>query len=167
MTDIFDYIMRFVAILFGYCAAVLAAGWFWAAILFRSVGFDALIYDFGMMANLHDASGFMAATGFWSSVFIGGFVLATIAGSASFIPAALVILIAEVRFYRSSLFYCLAGLAIALAGLGTSAFFSSSESTYLEVNMSAAIIGAGIVGGFVYWLIAGRNAGRFLNSAES
>lgn len=164
MTDTFDYIMRFGAILFGYCVAVLAAGWFWAAILFRSVGFDALIYDFGMMASLHDANGFMA-TGFWSSVFVGGFVLATIAGSASFIPAAVVILIAEVRSYRSSLFYCLSGLVIALAGLGTSAFFSSSENTYLEANMSAAIIGAGIVGGFVYWLIAGRNAGRFLNSS--
>lgn len=167
MTDTFDYIMRFVAILFGYCAAVLVAGWFWAAILLRSVGFDALIYDFGMMASLNDASGFMAATGFWSSVFVSGFVLAAIAGSASFIPAAIVILIAEVRFYRSSLFYCLAGLIIALAGIGTSVFFNGSENAYLEASMSAAIIGAGIVGGFVYWLIAGRNAGRFLNSPAS
>ncbi len=37
MTDTFDYITRFVVIVFGYCVAVLAAGFFLAAILYSQI----------------------------------------------------------------------------------------------------------------------------------
>jgi hypothetical protein len=98
VNDTFDYIMRFVVILFGYCCGLLATGWFLAAILFRSIGVDALMDDFAMMAGASntEAATLWATTSFWSSVFVGGFVVAMLAGGISFLPAAIVILLVGV-----------------------------------------------------------------------
>src|SRR5690606_16431772 len=83
LNDTFDYITRFVIVVFGYCCAVLAAGWFLAAILFRTLGIDSFMNDFVMMASDTDAGSFFAATSFWSAVFVSGFALAVLAGGFS------------------------------------------------------------------------------------
>ncbi|NKW79154.1 hypothetical protein HGG72_00525 [Ochrobactrum pecoris] len=115
MNDTFDYITRFVIIVFGYCCSVLVAGWFLAAILFRTLGVDSFMNDFVMMASDIDTGSLWAATSFWSAVFVGGFVLAAMAGGFSFVPALILIILAEARGYKSSLFYCVAGALIGLA----------------------------------------------------
>lgn len=100
MNDTFDYIMRFAIVVFSYCCAVLAVGWFLAAILFRNLGIDSMMNDFVFMANDAGVGPFWAETSFWSSVFVSGFVMATIAGGFSFIPAVIIIILAEARGYR-------------------------------------------------------------------
>lgn len=163
MNDSFDYITRFVVIVIGYCCGLLAAGWFLAAILFRTLGIDSFMSDFIMMASDSEAGSLWATTSFWSSVFVGGFVLAALAGGFSFIPAAIVIILAEARGYNASLFYCVSGALIGLAAAGASLPFSDGRD-FPELSLwIAATAGAGIIGSFVYWLIAGRNAGRLLN----
>lgn len=166
MNDTFDYITRFVVIVFSYCCGVLAAGWFLAAILFRTLGIDPLMNDFISFAAVAvdtDGGTYWATTSFWSTVFVGGFALATMAGGFSFVPAFILILLAEVRGYRSSLYCCVAGALIGLAAAGASLPFSKVQSVQESSLWIAAIAGAGIVGGFVYWLLAGRNAGRLLS----
>ena len=163
MNDTFDYITRFVIVVFGYCCALLAAGWFLAAILFRTLGIDSFMNDFVMMASDKDAGSFFAATSFWSAVFVGGFALAMLAGGFSFVPALVLIILAEARGYRSSLYYCVAGTLIGLAAASASLPFSDTRSVSESSLWIAAIAGAGVVGSFVYWLLAGRNAGRLLS----
>ncbi|MBC2884150.1 hypothetical protein H7Q97_01900 [Ochrobactrum sp. CM-21-5] len=160
MNDTFDYITRFVIVVIGYCCGVLTAGWFLAAIMFRTLGVDSLMNDFVMIANDTDAGSLWAMTSFWSSVFVGGFVLAVMAGGFSFLPATIVIILAEARSYRASLFYCVAGVLIGLAAAGAAVPFSTGKGLPEMSLWIAATAGAGVVGGFVYWLIAGRNAGR-------
>ncbi len=76
MNDTFDYIMRFAIVVFSYCCAVLAVGWFLAAILFRNLGIDSMMNDFVFMANDAGVGPFWAETSFWSGVFVSGFVMA-------------------------------------------------------------------------------------------
>ncbi|MBN9044918.1 MAG: hypothetical protein J0H18_04530 [Rhizobiales bacterium] len=168
MNDTFDYISRFVVILFGYCCAVLAAGWFLAAILYSQI--DVLAYalaDPFLGDVLEDMRAAWDMTGFYAAVLVAGPVLAIMAGSLSFLPAAALILLAEVRGYGSSLFYCVAGALIGLAAAGTTIPFQETNGGPEMPLLIAAMAGAGIVGGFVYWMIAGRNAGLFLNRPAS
>jgi len=53
---------------------------------------------------------------------------------------------------------------IGLLGMGTGSLFAVTDQTIAAglALMTGAFAGSGVVGGFVYWLIAGRNAGRFL-----
>jgi hypothetical protein len=79
------------------------------------------------------------------------------------LPAMLLIAIAEGFRLRSVLFYALAGGALALfSAYGWDLQFVPADSGD-EVSGRAAEImaAAGIVGGFVYWALAGRNAGRW------
>jgi hypothetical protein len=76
----------------------------------------------------------------------------------SIIPALLVVFIGEIARIRSGLFYILGGgAALAatplLARVGQSGAFVLPEPTVWQVFATA-----GFAGGFVYWLIAGRNA---------
>ena len=139
------------------------SGWFLAAILFRALGVDSFISDFAMLAVDSDGATYWAATSFWSAVLVGGFVFGALAGGFSFIPALILIILAEARGYQSPLFYCLAGVLIGLGAAGASLPFSDGQSVPESSLWIAAIAGAGIVGSFVYWLLAGRNAGRLLS----
>jgi hypothetical protein len=72
--------------------------------------------------------------------------------------------IAEVFDIRSIFYYALGGAAI-----GAFAYYTSDFSVFIEnstdippVRFSLQLVAAaGIIGGFVYWLFAGRNAGRW------
>ncbi|TCQ81982.1 hypothetical protein EDF68_101364 [Ochrobactrum sp. BH3] len=165
MTDTFDYITRFVVIVFGYCLAVLAAGFFLAAILYSQI--DVLGYALSdpffrdVFTEIRDA---WDMTGFYAAVLVGGPVLAVMAGGFSFFPALVLIIVSEARGWKSSLPYCIGGLVIGLLAMGTGSLFSIHDQQLAAgiALMTGAFACSGIVGGFVYWLIAGRNAGRFL-----
>jgi hypothetical protein len=90
-------------------------------------------------------------------------------GATAFVPAVLLIVVAEVTRLRNLLYYAAAGAAV-----GLTSFFGSNVELRLEnttdvtpvfhpLQLAAA---AGIVGGLAYWLLAGRNAGRWRGPAQ-
>ncbi|MBR0715397.1 hypothetical protein [Bradyrhizobium liaoningense] len=87
-------------------------------------------------------------------IFVSGFAL---------LPAMLIVAITEALYIRSVLAYAIGGGLVGLACyLGLVPFdpdtlqFSGIVRRHLEI-----MTGAGIVAGFVYWIIAGRNAGAW------
>lgn len=109
----------------------------------------------------------------WSDLALGPMDSSTFAVFASFgfifvsgfalMPAVLAIAVAEFFSIRSVLFYALCGALIgfvAYASLGgfDPALLRYDTSIRREIEI---MVGAGIVAGFVYWLFAGRKAGRW------
>ncbi len=96
--------------------------------------------------------------------FFVSFFATTYVGAVAFLPALVVIVIGEAARMRSFLYY---GVGGALVGLAS--YFGSDISTRLENTTDVTPVGhalqlaaaAGIMGGLAYWLIAGRNAGRW------
>ncbi len=94
----------------------------------------------------------------WSVAGIGAVFIAAIA----MLPALLVIALAEGFAWRSILVYAALGGVLGLAlcyGLDFAGYADEPES-YLAREREV-IAGAGIAGGLVYWLFAGRNAGSW------
>ena len=100
--------------------------------------------------------------GFWMVTFIG----ASFTGAVGLLPLAILIAIAESFKIRSLLVNALAGAAMLLLGYYGSGFNrpyeESIDSAPPPISREAEIAAAaGAVFGFVYWAIAGRNAGRW------
>ncbi|UZE49628.1 hypothetical protein [Rhodopseudomonas sp. P2A-2r] len=137
---------RLFVVLFGFLAACLVAGGIVVcAILFPEMsaldtgGFDP------------DALNVLLGFGF---IFVSGFAL---------LPALVIVVITEAFDVRSALAYAIGGAVVGLACyLGLIPFdpatlhFDGIVRRHLEV-----MTGASIVGGLIYWVIAGRNAGRW------
>jgi len=94
----------------------------------------------------------------WAIVAVG----APIIGVVAALPTALVVVLAEGFAWRSVILYAALGGALALAlsygwdmpgGIGTADISVAHERQLLAA--------AGIAGGLVYWLFAGRNAGSW------
>jgi hypothetical protein len=80
----------------------------------------------------------------------------------SFAPAAVFILLAESFAWRSALLYALAGGAIGLFCGYTLGFVEYAPRFRIDAPFGTnfeLMAAAGIAGGLVYWLIAGRTAG--------
>jgi hypothetical protein len=100
-------------------------------------------------------------TFFATSFFATGFV-----GYVAFVPALVLIAIAETFDIRSIFYYTIAGAVI-----GLFAYYGSNISVALEnttdlppVSFGLQLVAAaGIIGGFIYWVFAGRKAGRWKN----
>ncbi len=96
-------------------------------------------------------------------VFGIGFITTTIAVSIAIFPTLLLTGIAEALNLRSFLFYGVCGgLVGAMVYFGTdttSIMENSTDITPIRFSLQLAAA-AGIIGGIVYWLVAGRNAGR-------
>lgn len=83
---------------------------------------------------------------------------ALLSSGFSIIPALLVAIIGEVSRIRSGLYYIVGGGA-ALAAVPLLAGYGESGQFALPSPIVWQVFGtAGFVGGFVYWLIAGRTA---------
>jgi len=78
---------------------------------------------------------------------------------ATMVPAVLVILAGEFLSLRSAALNTLFGGAVALVGYTLLASETYTVSAAQAPADFGVIFGAGLVGGFVYWLIAGRDAG--------
>jgi hypothetical protein len=137
---------RLFVILFGFLAACLVAG----MIVVFAVLFPGLS-DLGSGEIDQSAVNVVLGFGF---IFVSGFAL---------LPAMLVVLITEAFYIRGMLTYALGGAAVGLACyLGLVPFdpatmrFDGIIRRHLEI-----MTGAGIVGGMIYWMIAGRNAGAW------
>jgi hypothetical protein len=95
------------------------------------------------------------------------FTLATSAGIAffAFVPAMIAILLAESFSWRSILYYALAGGAI---GFFFGTILPTEEPGRMFLTRGAEIMaGAGVAAGLIYWLFAGRNAGRWHATAAT
>lgn len=77
-------------------------------------------------------------------------------GMISFIPALIVVVLAEANGWRSLIFYLVAGGAIGLLAAETTRAF---DGLAFADNLTLICLAAGFVGGAVYWLIAGKFAG--------
>ena len=96
--------------------------------------------------------------------FVLAFFATSFVGYFSLLPAFLLIVLAEGARLRSFLYYGVCGALI-----GLMSYYGSNISMQLEnttdispVPFSMQLVAAsGIIGGLVYWLIAGRNAGRW------
>ena len=84
-------------------------------------------------------------------------------------PAVLLVVVAEVMRLRSLLYYAAAGAVV-----GLTSYYGSNVELRLENTTDVApafhplqlAAAAGIVGGLAYWLLAGRNAGRWREPAQ-
>lgn len=166
----FDYIARFVIILLGYCCAALAAGFFLAAILYSQIDVLAYaLYDPFFQDIFADVRAAWEITGFYAIVLVAGPVLAIMAGIFSFFPALILIIIGEARGWRASLPYCIGGLVIGLLGIGSESVYALTDQQPAGgiALIAGAFACAGIVGGFIYWFIAGHGAGRLQHRPTS
>jgi hypothetical protein len=78
------------------------------------------------------------------------------------LPAMVIIALAEGFRLRSVLFYTLAGAALALGlAYGCDLRLLRGGDDHLGGRGLEIMAAAGIVGGFVYWALAGRNAGAW------
>lgn len=135
-------IWRFFVIAFAYGVASLAAGLTVMLGTFASGGMDASgdTYALPML---------------WAFTFATGGAVAFLA----FAPAAIVIVLAEGFSWRSVLLYALVGGAV---GVAYGVMLPGDEPGYLFPDRVPEVLaGAGIAAGLVYWLIAGRNAGKW------
>ncbi|HTQ84382.1 MAG TPA: hypothetical protein VMI47_14070 [Pseudolabrys sp.] len=95
------------------------------------------------------------AVSFFATSYIGG---------TAFVPALLLILLAEIARMRSIIYFGVAGAVVGLTSYyGSDVEFRLENTTdVVPVNHPLQLAAAaGIVGGLAYWLIAGRSAGRW------
>lgn len=94
---------------------------------------------------------------FWGSFGVSAAMTASYLGAMALAPWAVVILVTEVFRLRSFLVYLVAGgLLGVLPSLGLAPMMRPLDGDPRNI---AILIATGIVGGFVYWLVAGRMAG--------
>jgi len=98
------------------------------------------------------------------SFFIFSFFATSFVGAVAMLPALVLIIISEAASLRNFLYYGVGGALVGLASYYGSDISVSLENTTDVVPVGNALqlaAAAGIVGGIIYWLIAGRNAGRW------
>jgi hypothetical protein len=98
--------------------------------------------------------------------FAFAFFSTSFAGAYAFVPAVIAIVIAEMFDIRSIFYYAIGGGLIGLLAYYTADISLALENTtdIPPVGFGMQLVAAsGIIGGFVYWLLAGRKAGRWKN----
>ena len=98
-------------------------------------------------------------TGFWVLVFFA----ASLSGAVIILPLFLLVVLAESFRLRSVLLYAFAGAVVMVFGYFMSGFAEHQDTIHLPTKGQEAAIAAaaGVVFGFVYWLLAGRRAGAW------
>lgn len=142
-----SFLGRIIVILF---AILLAA---WAAGIVMSMALLGPQWH-GFTGDIGERAGFWVTVVFASS-FTGGVL---------FLPLLVFIALAESFRWRSLLLYATAGAVMLLAGYFGSGYSAVESIDYpppSDVGKAEIAAAAGIVFGFVYWLIAGRKAGAW------
>lgn len=148
MIGFLSLIFRVIVILIAYVAAVLSATLFIAVLI---------------------AGGFQPQSdqeimGLSAGMIVAVPVMSTLFGYYSFVPAMVLIGLSEILARRDWLFHALGGALIALLVMVWQ--WSREPGSALDSGIAAASAAAGVVGGWVYWLIAGRGAGRRPNGSR-
>jgi hypothetical protein len=96
---------------------------------------------------------------------MGGIIGVTFYGGViSFLPALVIVVAAEIFRWRSLLFWLAAG---GIVGVIASEVTRSWDGLNFVDNLFTLCLAAGFVGGFVYWLIAGRDSGPAIAAAST
>jgi len=122
------------------------------------------VFTVGMLNPRWDdlASAGLPPEAIWAIVAVG----APIIGAVAFMPTLAILAAAEGFAWRSVLFYAALGGALALAlSYGLDLTGDSGDPVAYFNREREVIAAAGIAGGLVYWLIAGRSAGVWKVSA--
>jgi hypothetical protein len=143
------FIGRVIVILFAVWLAIIAAG---------------LVWSFGLLhAQWQEISADpVGRFVFWGATFLASGLTATVL----FMPTLIAVVLAEAFSLRSILVYAFGGAAMMLivyygAGFGRS-YEESIDQPPPPISRDGEIAAAaGAVFGLTYWLIAGRNAGRW------
>jgi hypothetical protein len=140
------FLLRFILVPLGAGCAILAA------VLFVTAA------NWNRFASLVAAEQGSDKEFFVALVFVGGWVMfiAAISAAAMMMPAALGALIAEAFAIRAWIFHVANGALSAFVGFNTMVDMQRPANFYSE---PVIVVGAGIVAGFVYWLVAGWSAG--------
>ena len=142
------FVGRIFVILFALWIATMAAG---------------LVWSIGLLgSDLPAASDPAGRVIFWGAAFLASGITAALL----FVPTLLAVILAEAFAIRSVLLYTTGGLALTLLAYGGAGFGRSYEESIdrappavsRDMEVAAA---AGAAFGLVYWLIAGRRAGRW------
>lgn len=153
MSDILRLLARMFVIAFGFFAGCLAAGLAYA-FLARLV----VPEDFGRINDLE-----LTVT-----LAIGVLGVASLFARAVLLPALVIIAIFEFWRRRDWLSHALAGAVLALAAAGLPLATGAYEGAGVEpIGMIAIRTACAIIGATVYWLVTGRNAGRWLPSERA
>ncbi|MFK5979899.1 MAG: hypothetical protein QM488_13535 [Rhizobiaceae bacterium] len=135
-------------ILIGFTFAVIAAGMFLSFGLVSEY-FAEFFADVDPSNNIEGVS-----------IFMVGLYMGAHAGGASFFPAVVIIAIAEIMRWKGMIInLLLGGLCSVFVGVIGSSIGNAqtlSESTLI------ILLATGFIGGFIYWLIAGRKAGAWM-----
>lgn len=150
--DIWDYIFRLFRILFGIAIAFWLGTAFFVALNFGS-----------MVSELEPQSGFDMQSFSLIAVLFATPVTAIFVGQIAIYPILLAVVIAEIAGRKDAVFYMLSGVAIGALMIG----YGASHQIPFAGNLfqSLVVICSCIVGMVVYWLIAGRGAGRLFRPA--
>ena len=143
-------IARIVVMFFAYLLACLAAS------LVLTIG--TLAQDWNDVTALGAQAPELQSVALWSVVMLGTIVIASVA----FLPALLALALAEGLALRSIVIYGAIGALLALAtayGLDFAGYVVTPGSPFARER--EVLAAAGIAGGFVYWLFAGRRAGAW------
>jgi hypothetical protein len=144
-------LIRIIVIFFAFCVACFAAG----AVIVMAVIFPEWS---DVRLGLDDGTfAIITAVGF---VFVSGFAL---------LPAIVAAVITEGLSIRSVLFYAVAGAVVgAICYLGMANFDAATMTVHGLVRRELEVMtGAGVIAGLVYWMIAGRNAGKWRETAAN
>jgi hypothetical protein len=98
------------------------------------------------------------------SLFVVWFLTTSFYGAAAIAPALVLVVLGEAWRMRSFVYYGFAGAAVALVSYYGSNISRMLENTTDVPPVEHALplaLGAGIIGGLIYWLIAGRNTGAW------
>jgi hypothetical protein len=144
---------RIIAIIFALCVAIIVAG------IALAIGIVAPEWPW-LDSDPVERMMFFAVSFFTTSYI----------GATAFVPALLLILLAEIARMRSIIYYGVAGAVVALAS-----YYGSDVEFRLENTTDVTPVGhplqlaaaAGIIGGLAYWLFAGRNAGKWRDSVTT
>lgn len=143
-------IVRLVTIAIGYFLAVMAAA------IFLSFG---LFGEF--LAGFYQGLDAPAYLNEGSIVFIGSYIAVAI-GWTTLLPASILIAIAELMRWKSlTANLVLGGLCALFTGLVS---FQGPRDAIPSESTLIVLLACGFIGGLVYWLIAGRAAGRWLST---
>lgn len=138
-------ISRILMVIIGYALACVAASFV------LTLGTLAPDWDYLTSLNLQSAT-------VWFAVGIGAVIVGVIAG----LPALLIVVLAEGFRWRSVILYAILGavVALVLSYGGDFAGYVGTPNSFLAREREV-LAAAGIAGGFVYWLFAGRRAGAW------
>ena len=137
-------LLRFLIVPFGFCVAVLAAVLFVIAAHWSR---------FMALAAAHSGGDEADVALFFAGFFI--VFIAAISAAKLLWPMALAALLAEAFAFRSWVFHVCGGGIAALIGLN----IADGGGAYDLYNAPIIVIGAGVIAGFAYWVVAGWSAG--------